>query len=115
MAQGGGGAEAAASRDYDRAAALAEEIAAEAPPAGADELTRLRHDYLARQLEALRARAAMLTGTRLSFDEESKALYDAVAPTHTEADFESVLAALEAKLPGQARSSTATTSSASSS
>jgi hypothetical protein len=83
-----------------RAAALAEEIAAAAPPASADELTRLRHGYLARQLEALRARAAMLTGTRLSFDEESQALYDAVAPTHTEAEFASVLAALEAKLPG---------------
>ena len=84
-----------------RAEALAEEIAAAAPPADADELTRLRHDYLARQLEALRARAAMLAGTRLSFDEESQALYDAVAPTHTEAEFASVLAALEAKLPGR--------------
>jgi hypothetical protein len=83
------------------AAALAEEIAAAAPPASADELARLRHDYLARQLEALRARAAMLTGTRLSFDEESQALYDAVAPTHTEAEFAGVLAALEAKLPGR--------------
>ena len=84
-----------------RAAALTEEIATAAPPAGADELTRLRHDYLARQLEALRARAAMLSGTRLSFDEESQALYDAVAPTHTEAEFAGVLAALEAKLPGK--------------
>jgi hypothetical protein len=83
------------------AMALAEEIASAAPPASADELTRLRHDYLARQLEALRARAAMLTGTRLSFDQESQALYDAVAPTHTEAEFASVLAALEAKLPGK--------------
>jgi hypothetical protein len=84
-----------------RAAALAKETAAAAPPASADELTRLRHDYLARQLEALRARAAMLTGTRLSFDEESQTLYDAVAPTHTEAEFANVLAALEAKLPGR--------------
>ena len=82
------------------AEALAEEIAAAAPPASADELTRLRHEYLARQLDALRARAAMLTGTQLTFDEESKALYDAVAPTHTEAEFATVLAALEAKLPG---------------
>jgi hypothetical protein len=80
--------------------ALAKEITAAAPPASADELTRLRHEYLARQLEALRARAAMLTGTRLTFDEESKALYDAVAPSHTEAEFATVLAALEAKLPG---------------
>jgi hypothetical protein len=62
---------------------------------------RLRHQYLARQLEALRARASMLTGTRLKFDEESKALYDAVAPTHAEREFADVLAQLEAKLPGQ--------------
>jgi hypothetical protein len=83
-----------------RAAALAGEIAAAAPPATADELTRLRHVYLTRQLEALRARASMLSGTKLTFDEESKALYDAVAPTHTEAEFAGVLAELEKKLPG---------------
>jgi hypothetical protein len=80
---------------------LAKELAAAAPPDTADELTRLRHVYLVRQLEALRARAAMLAGTRLSFDEESKALYDAVAPMHTEAEFAGVLAELEAKLPGK--------------
>src|SRR5258705_3628404 len=45
----------------------------------------------------------MLAGTRLRFDEESKPLYDAVAPTHTEADFASVLAKLEATLPGTGR------------
>ena len=83
------------------AATLAMDIAAAEPPSSAGELTRLRHEYLARQLEALRARAAMLAGTQLSFDEESRALYDAVAPTHTEAEFATVLSALEAKLPGQ--------------
>jgi hypothetical protein len=68
--------------------------------AGADELTRLRRTYLVRQLEALGARVAMLTGTRLDFDEESKALYDAVAPVHTEAEFAAVLADLDRTLPG---------------
>ena len=87
--------------EIDRdAAALLTMLKAASPPASADELRRLRHDYLTRQLEALRARAAMLSGTKLTFDEESKALYDAVAPTHTEAEFASVLAALEARLPG---------------
>src|SRR5687767_15577583 len=38
-----------------RAATLATEIAAAAPPATADELTRLRHVYLSRQLESLRS------------------------------------------------------------
>jgi hypothetical protein len=84
-----------------RAAALARDIAAASPPADADELTRLRHQYLSRQLEALRARVSMLTGTRLGFDEESRALYDAVAPTHAEAEFAATLAELDRQLPGQ--------------
>jgi hypothetical protein len=84
-----------------RAAVLARDLAAAAPPEGAEELVRLRHRYVSRQLDALLARTAMLSGSKLSFDDESKALYDAVAPRHTEAEFKSVLAALEAKLPGQ--------------
>lgn len=70
------------------------------PPAAADELLKLRHAYLSRQLESLRARVAMLRGTRFTFDEESKALYDAVAPTHGEDHFARLLAALDAKFPG---------------
>lgn len=87
-----------------RAAALAADIAAAAAPlATADEMTRLRHAYLARQLSALRTRTQMLSGVRLTFDEESKALYDAVAPAHAAAEFDAVLAALEARLPGSGR------------
>ena len=101
-----------------RAAALARDLAAAAPqpdsmrrgpsrPADEEELLRLRHAYISRQLGALRARASMLEasadpkGPRRTFDEESKALYDAVAPTHSAAEFEQVLAELEKKLPGQ--------------
>lgn len=83
-----------------RAAALAQAIAAARPPVAADEMTQLRHQYLARQLEAVRTHVSMLAGTKLRFDEESTALYDAVAPTHTEADFVSALERLDAKLPG---------------
>jgi hypothetical protein len=83
-----------------RAQALTRELAAAAPAPTAYELVHLRHQYLSRQLEALRTRVSMLQGRRLRFDEESKALYDAVAPTHTEADFEKVLADLDRKLPG---------------
>jgi hypothetical protein len=82
------------------ATALAQDLAAASPPRGADELTRLRHQYLARQLASLQARASMLTGTRLTFDAESKALYDAVAPVHTAAEFDTVLAQLDRMLPG---------------
>jgi hypothetical protein len=83
-----------------RGSALAQAIAAAKPPMTAAEMTQLRHQYLARQLEAVRARVSMLTGTKLRFDEESKALYDAVAPTHADADFAGVLTQLEATLPG---------------
>jgi hypothetical protein len=85
----------------DGAGALSRDLAAAAPPPTADEMTRLRHQYVSRQLEALRARAAMVAGKRMRFDEESKALYDAVAPTHTEQEFAGVLAELDAKLPGR--------------
>jgi hypothetical protein len=65
-----------------------------------DELIVLRHEYLKRQLEALRARVRMLQGHPMTFDEESRALYDAVAPTHPDAYFEETLTALDRALPG---------------
>jgi hypothetical protein len=42
----------------------------------------------------------MLRGTKLSFDEESKALYDAVAPAYPESYFQAILDQLELLLPG---------------
>jgi hypothetical protein len=65
-----------------------------------DELVRLRHQYLHRQLQALAARVSLLSGTRLTFDEESKALYDAVAPTHGAEHFQAILDELSALLLG---------------
>ena len=65
-----------------------------------DELVVLRHEYLRRQLDALRARVRMIEGATLTFDEESKALYDAVAPTHPDVFFEGTLDELAALLPG---------------
>jgi hypothetical protein len=71
------------------------------PPRKADaELWALRRQYLTRQLGALRSRVAMLQGKKMTFDEESLALYDAVAPVKPEAEFEAVLTQLEARLPG---------------
>lgn len=65
-----------------------------------DNVSVLREEYLRRQVEAVRARVRMLRGARLSFDEESKALYDAVAPTHPESYFQSIVDQLELLLPG---------------
>ena len=62
----------------------------------------LRRDYLKRQLEALRTRVRMLQGAKLTFDEESRALYDAVAPVHPESYFAGMLQELERLLPGDA-------------
>lgn len=68
-------------------------------PAG-DDIEALRNRYLRTQLTALRARVRMLQGQRFTFDEESKALYDAVAPTHDDAHFQRVIDTLSRMLPG---------------
>jgi len=71
-----------------------------APVAEDADIWALRRQYLATQLAALRSRVAMLQGKKMTFDEESKALYNAVAPTHTNAELEAVLKQLDARLPG---------------
>jgi hypothetical protein len=72
----------------------------DALPQPAAEMDELRHHYLQRQLSALAARIRMLTGERLSFDEESRALYDAVAPTLSESHFQKILDQLDKEFPG---------------
>src|SRR5438034_311760 len=67
----------------------------------ADEMERLRLAYLTNQLSAFEARVRILKGERLKFDEESQALYDAVAPRFLETHFQEILAKLESKLPGE--------------
>jgi hypothetical protein len=67
----------------------------------ADELPRLRHRYLERQLSALAAHVEALGGLRRTFDEESKALYDAVAPVHDAAHFQAILDRIDHLVPGK--------------
>jgi hypothetical protein len=69
-------------------------------PTPADGMLALRLKYLTRQTEALLTRVDMLRGKKLTFDEESQALYDAVAPHHDEAYFEALLAELDREVPG---------------
>src|SRR5215213_245869 len=83
---------------HDAAVQLHGEL--ESLPRPIDAMESLRLDYLRRQTAALIARAEMLDGKRMRFDEESKALYDAVAPTHGEEYFQELNAAIEAELPG---------------
>ena len=65
------------------------------PPRRADALTRLRFTYLQRSLQSLAARVEELDGRKLTFDQESRALYDAVAPSYDEAHFKRVLNRLD--------------------
>ena len=83
---------------HEDAVALREDLGATQRPS--EEIDALRLDYLRRQTDALIARAEMLQGRRMRFDEESKALYDAVAPTHGEDYFRALNAAIEQELPG---------------
>src|SRR5687767_9801056 len=88
----------------EQAAALEKEIPAVAgairPTKADSELWMLRQQYLQRQLSSLRSRVAMLQGRKMTFDEESRALYDAVAPVKPESEFAAVLKLLDARLPG---------------
>jgi hypothetical protein len=70
-----------------------------APPSG-DELSILRHQYLTRQLQALIARTDMLSGVKMTFEEEAPALYDAKAPRLGEDHFRPILGELDRLLPG---------------
>jgi hypothetical protein len=68
--------------------------------ANASELVQLRQNYLTQQLEAAAAYVRMLNGERMTFDEESRALYGVEAPHLTEVHFQQLLDSLDAVLPG---------------
>ena len=68
--------------------------------AATNELARQRRKYLIKQLTALETRARIVKGERLKFDDESRLLYDAVAPRFPESHFQKILDQLEVKLPG---------------
>lgn len=88
------GLDAIAARAHD----LIADLGRERQPS--EEMPRLRLQYLQRQLSALAARVRILKGERLSFDEESRALYDAVAQTHPESHFQEILDRLAKRFPG---------------
>jgi hypothetical protein len=70
-------------------------------PARDDEMARLRHRYIIRQLESLASRVDILLGKKLLFDEEARALYDAEPPVYPEEHFKKILKELEGFLPGK--------------
>jgi hypothetical protein len=85
-----------------KAEALISDVAKHAP--GKDEgneLERLRHAYLLRQLQSMVARIDLISGKKMTFDQESKALYDAVAPTYGAEHFQQILDRLDKLVPGE--------------
>ena len=72
-----------------------------APGTADSNLRQLRREYLHKQLAALAARVRMLKGEKLKFDDESRALYDAVAPTYPDSHFDEIISQLETKIPGK--------------
>src|SRR6266480_6496890 len=65
-----------------------------------DGMLKLRREYLQKQISALAARVRMLKGEKLKFDDESRALYDAVAPTYPDSHFDEIIGQLEKRIPG---------------
>ncbi len=67
----------------------------------ADGLETLRFRFLYKQLLAVKTEIFMLEGGSLSFDDESRALYDAVAPSYDKEHFQNILDKLNKILPGK--------------
>ncbi len=65
-------------------------------PPPPEEIERLRHEYLDKQLAALGARVRLLQGEKMTFDQQSQALYDSVAPTYPAAHFQKLIDEIEA-------------------
>jgi len=66
----------------------------------ATQLETLRYRYLYKQLLSAKTRLFIISGGELTFDEESKALYDAVSPSYPEEHYNEILQKLDNILPG---------------
>ena len=84
----------------DRALELSRQIES-LPMETTDPMVSQRHRRLAKTVDSLVARVRSLAGEKQSFDEESAALFDAVAPVHDTTYFQGILDQLDAALPGE--------------
>lgn len=85
---------------YTKTAHLTEQLQA-IKPEGLTDTDKSRYASLQKQLVAVKTEIDMLAGKKLSFDEESKALYDAVAPSYPESHFQELVTSLDRALPGK--------------
>jgi hypothetical protein len=67
----------------------------------AEDILQLRHQYLKKQISSLIARAEVLSGKKLSFDEEAKAYYDVEPPVFPKEYFQKIVAKLDTIVPGK--------------
>ncbi|MCP5062941.1 MAG: hypothetical protein GY936_10800 [Ignavibacteriae bacterium] len=61
----------------------------------------LRKIFLSKQLIAIKTRIEMIGGKKYKFDEESKLLYDEIAPNYKQEHFAEILTELDKLLPGK--------------
>jgi hypothetical protein len=66
----------------------------------ATESVRARMDGLDKRYRSMLLRMDMATGRRLTFDDESRSLFDATAPSVDESDLRAAITTLEAIVPG---------------
>ncbi len=91
-------------RSVPRLRAEAERLAAQAravDPAALSPIERLRRAFLLGQLRAADTRLAMIAGQRLSFADEAEGLFGVRPVLRPLADFDPLLARVEALVPGQ--------------
>jgi hypothetical protein len=69
-----------------------------------DNLSKHRYKYMLEMLKSLSAWADHLSGSKMSFDEESKAVYGIVSPHNPPEFFDEVLCELDELLPGKGSS-----------
>ncbi len=66
-----------------------------------EDILQLRHQYLLKQISSLIARAEVLQGKKLSFDEEAKAYYDVEPPVFSEEHFKRIVNEIDTLIPGK--------------
>ncbi len=70
------------------------------PAPQANSIESLRIAYLQKQTTAMLGRIDLLQGKKMTFDQESAVLYDAVAPHYNREHFEHILKQIDVLLPG---------------
>lgn len=66
-----------------------------------DDWESMRRFGMEKRLRALMARAYLLQGDNMSFNERTRLVYDAVAPTNDTEHFKAILAEVDALIPGE--------------